>query len=118
MPELSDFSVILDGDKTIRPAQGLDADFNTGGRNRGDRKAVLIVNLRSLGESQDVAVKINQHTVGYLYNYFDEDSRNWHSQQIVFSGDVLRDGDNHLEIDVASGDLHIKDIVCWFKQNT
>ena len=116
MAVVCDFSVVLNGAFTVTPSQKLTATFHTGGR-RPDGNAMLVFNLRSFGEAHDVDVEVNDHVVGKLRHYYDEDPRNWHSQNVIFSGGVLRDGNNTLEITVPSGDLRLGDIVCFFNQS-
>jgi hypothetical protein len=116
IPEVSDFVVVVDGALEVTPDATLDRTFNTGGRNTGKRKAVLVFNLRGLAES-NVNVKVNDHVVGSLLKHDSALEHSWHSQQIVFDGDFLKNGDNELEIDPGAATLRVKDVVCWFKQN-
>jgi hypothetical protein len=111
-----DYSVVLNGSKTVTPAQQFNTKFNTGGR-RPNGEALLVFNLRSLGEIGDVDVEVNQLVVGKLRNYHNEDARNWHSQNVIFPASRLKDGDNSIEITVPSGDIVLSDIVCFFEQS-
>jgi hypothetical protein len=110
MPEVSDFVVVIDGAVAVTGDATLDRRFATGGRNRGRNKAVLVFNLRGLAES-NVNVKVNDHVVGSLLRHDSALERSWHSQQIVFDGDFLRDGDSELEIDPGAATLRVKDVV-------
>lgn len=64
---------------------------------------------------------MNGVNVSHLEPYFDMNPNNWFSQTIVFDANVLsRSSDpsaNVLQIELEQGDIFVKDIVCFFKQN-
>lgn len=137
MPTLCDFAQIV-GETPVtigdsRPV--FEQKFNTGGRN-SKHPAFLIFNVQGLVRAdRDVNVKINNQVVGKIFRYMSttEDVRKdveqyWYTQMIAFSGPVLNDGDNEIQIDAVgwSGatnpnkydDFKLKDLICFFHQES
>jgi hypothetical protein len=124
---VSDYTVIR-GDTSVQIGDALPVwtqTFNTGGRLTSNAFLTLNVsNLTATGTS--VEVRINGTIVGYIRPYTGAPSSHWYSQTIVFSGSVLYDGDNEIEVRAVSypganyGDIYddffLKGVVCHFKQ--
>lgn len=116
MPVVSDYEVIQRDPVQIRPDNTYTRQFNTGGRHSGG-SAFITFSIRSLGEAEDVPVQVNNLTIGQLRNYHGMDARNWFTQTLVFSSNILKNGSNNLEIQVNQGDLILDNIIVHFKQS-
>ncbi len=118
MPVVCDYAPILDGSRQVTPSSDFTARFNSGGRETG--KAVLMFDVKSNGEGR-VTVQINGVRIGHVEKYVNMHPDNWFSQKIIFDASVLSSSDsataNVLQIELEQGDLFVKDIVCFFKQN-
>jgi len=132
MTVLCDFTVIQ-GDNAQPIGDGheeFERIFNTGGRNSyPDGGAFLLLNVRGLTHTdRDVDVQINGQSVGSIRHYGgkDETASYWFTQMIHFPSNILRDGDNRIEIravtwpgstpDNRFDDFELKDVICFFKQ--
>jgi hypothetical protein len=125
---VSDYSMIV-GDSSVQIGDALPvwtATFNTGGRETSN--AFLTLNVANLtATSSAVAVRINGTIVGYIYPYTGAPSTHWYSQTIAFSGSVLHNGSNEIEVRAVSypgasyGDIYddffLKGVICHFKQD-
>ena len=123
MPEVCDFSTMfaderlrVQKDGPVRITTSSDAaeifHFQAGGR--ASNQAVLVLNVRD--NSERVMVRVNDRGIGDIEPTFGVDSRTWQTQSIVFSANVLSSR-NKLRFEVRSGDIEVKDIVCWFHQS-
>jgi hypothetical protein len=126
---LSDYEIIQDNTPIlIGDANPVwQKTFNTGGRRTSG--AFLTLNVAGLTFAvSDVEVRINHTIVGHIHPYTgrEETAENWYSQTIVFSGSVLHDGDNEIEIRAVSfpgatpdniyDDFFLKSVICHFRQ--
>jgi hypothetical protein len=125
---VSDYTMIV-GDASVqigdvRPVWT--QTFNTGGREISNAFLTLnVANLTATGSS--VAVRINGTIVGYIYPYPGAPATHWYSQTIAFSGSVLHNGNNEIEVRAVSypgasyGDIYddffLKGVICHFKQS-
>jgi hypothetical protein len=125
---LSDYTVIQDTPILIGDANPVwNKAFNTGGRQTSE--AFLRLDVAGLTFAvNDVEVRINHTIVGHIHPYAGlvETAENWYSQTIVFSGSVLHDGNNEIEIRAVSfpgatpgniyDDFFLKSVICHFHQ--
>lgn len=117
MPIVSDFVTIINNKEQLITARERDFPFGTGGRSKGS--AFIIFNIRNLRET--LPVKVNGREIGTLNKYpRDNDFQltPWFTQIITFSGSLLRDGNNELELESSKTDNYfVKDVQCFFHQN-
>lgn len=131
MPVLCDFVVIQGDDNVVLGDGGVvlwEKNFSTGGRHSGG-EAILMLMVRGLTETtSNVPVKINNKTVGNIYNYNGANSNHWFTQIINIGTTVLKDGNNEIQIGAVSwpgaesgnlyDDFAIRDVICFFKQSS
>lgn len=131
MPVLCDFVVIQGDDNVVLGDGGVvlwEKNFNTGGRHSGGA-AILMLMVSGLTETtSNVPVKINNKTVGNIYNYNGAKSGHWFTQIINIGTTVLKDGNNEIQIGAVSwpgaesgnlyDDFAIRDVICFFQQSS
>ncbi len=126
MPVVSDFSVILDGTKTIGDSNtNWEANFNTGGRN-ANSVAVLSYMVKGMTIANTSAkIFINNKHIGNVMRAKGAKPEHWFSQSHVFDSDCLKNGDNEIRIGAVNnpnhGDDHfddfsIRSMIVTFKQ--
>lgn len=137
MAVLSDFQVIQ-GDSSRRIGDGAivwEKNFNTGGRT-ANGNAVLMLMVKGLTYSTEpVTVKINNKKVGSIFPYRlptkaerDATAQHWHTQIINIGGGILNSGNNELQMEAvgfpeatgtnAFDDFFVRDVICFFQQNS
>lgn len=128
MPVVCDIQVIQ-GDASRRIGDGAslwEKTFNTGGRHSGG-KAILMLMVKGLTATDTtVDVKINNKSVGKIFNYNGAPSSHWFTQIINIGSGILNNGDNELQIEAVSwpgakpgnifDDFYVRDVVCIFQQ--
>jgi hypothetical protein len=131
MPVLCDFVVIQgDSNKVLGDSGDVlwEKTFNTGGRSSGGG-AILMLMVKGLTSTKsNVPVKINNIDVGYIFHYNGANSGHWFTQIINIGANILKDGNNELQIGAVSwpgakpGDLYddfyIRDVICFFQQSS
>lgn len=130
MPVLSDFAVIQ-GDASRRIGDGKilwEKYFDTVARHSGGN-AILMFMVKGLTVTDTtVDVKINNKSVGKIFNYNGADRNHWFTQIINIGGGILKNGQNELQIEAVSypgaspgdifDDFFVRDVVCFFQQKS
>lgn len=120
MALVCDFIQIV-GDAPVNiGATAWEKTFNTGGRKSGtnvDSTALLIFNLKGL-TSAEIPVLINNKEVGRIFPYAGANANHWYTQMVALNGSQLNDGNNEIQLESNSDSFQIKNMVCFFHQNS
>jgi hypothetical protein len=110
MPVVGDY-ILIQGDAVTKFTKF--EEWNTGGRHAPGTAYVSLM-IRGL-QAKEPRVLVNGTFVGRLL----PNDGQWVTESVHFGGEVLRNGDNTLEIkDLTSGDeVEFKSIMCHFKQD-
>ena len=88
------------------------AEFLTNERLADPEQALLICSVRNLAGSAEV--RINDEPVGTLTSA----GANWTTQVIAVSGSELAAGSNELNVTNVTDGFQLKDVFCFFHQNS
>lgn len=129
MPVQCNFIVIQGDENKVLGDRGdakWEKTFNTAGRRSGG-EAILMLMVKGLTATRDALVKINNVRVGQIFHCIYENRDYWFTQIIDIGPDILKDGDNQLQIVAASlphpkpgelyDDFYIRDVICFFHQS-
>lgn len=122
MPPVADYIAIQDSSTTISPGgegwPGIHAvDFDAPAVHAASRPMLMLRVNPVVGAGQSVRVSAFLNGSEVLDQTFDSDmARAWHE---IFDGDILKENDNSLVINVhGTGDVVISDLVLLYKKKS